>query len=35
VSQNLSELVAVPEFAAGQVVVYESKQYPSPRAPDV
>jgi quinol monooxygenase YgiN len=26
VSQNLSELVAVPEFAAGQVVVYEAKQ---------
>jgi quinol monooxygenase YgiN len=26
VSENLSELVLVPEFAAGQVVVYESRQ---------
>ncbi len=26
VSQNLSELLVVPEFAAGQVVVYEAKQ---------
>ena len=26
VSQNLSELLMVPEFAAGQVVVYEAKQ---------
>ena len=25
VSQNLSELLVVPEFAAGQVVVYESR----------
>ena len=25
VSQNLSELVVSPEFAAGQIVVYESK----------
>ncbi len=26
VSQNLSELLLLPEFAAGEVVVYEAKQ---------